>query len=96
LNKERYSGVFSEYRRDKIEFLPHVGLGLFVKSVENYDFHDPQQLNFDQKKYEEALSEVKSLDLDFRCIVNKLYLLKLAEDFSRIVSGKVFLIGKIK
>src|SRR5262245_16696800 len=37
LFREIYTGILEEYRREDIEFIPHIGLGLFAKEDAGYD-----------------------------------------------------------
>jgi len=92
LNREIYSGILAPYRRDDIKYIPHIGLGLFVKNGADYNLKNPQQLEFDEVKYEAALKEVKTLGLDFKCTLDKLQLVSIADDFSHIERGKEFLL----
>ena len=93
LYKKIYTGILTPFRRDDIRFIPHIGLGLFVRNAAVYEFNDPKQLEFDYRKYKRALEEAKSLDLDFKCLVDKLHLVKLTDDFSHIEKSKEFLFG---
>ncbi len=80
-------------RRNDIEFIPHIGLGLFVKNSADYIFKDPQQLEFDEVKYEVALKEAKALGLDFKCTLDKLHLVSIIDDFSHVEREKEFILG---
>lgn len=90
LYRQIYTGILAKYRRDDIDFVPHITLGLFVKERTRYDFNNPQQLDFDEQKYRQALGEAEAPGLDFKCIVDKLHLVKLTDDFSRIVRSQEF------
>jgi len=92
LSKELYSGFLSEYYRDDLEFIPHIGIGLFIKNNSQYDYKNPQQLTFDDKTYQQALSEAESIGFDFKCIINNLELLELNDDFTRIRPIKKFVL----
>jgi 2'-5' RNA ligase len=93
LYQEVYTGMLAKYRRDDIVFIPHVALGLFVKQSADYDFKNPQSLAFDEQRYEEALREAEASKLDYRCVIDKLHLTKLTEDFSRVVWSKPLPLG---
>ena len=67
-----------------------ITLGELVTFQRGYDFKNPQQLDFDHNKYEEALRGAEALGLDFRCVVDKLHLLKLTDDFSSVIRGEEF------
>ena len=94
LNRDIYTEILAPYRRDDIEFIPHKGLGLFVKNGADYSLKDPQQLEFDEAKYEVALKEARALDLDFKCTLEKLHLVSLADDLSWVQREKEFLLGE--
>lgn len=93
LNREIYTGILAPYRKNDIEFIPHIGLGLFVKNSADYNFRNPQQLEFDEVKYEVALKEAKALGLDFKCTLDKLHLVNITDDFLHVEREKEFLLG---
>jgi len=70
-------------RRD-IEFIPHLALGLFIKDISDYQYKAPGKLPFDEEAYNSALEEAKSLELDYRCVFNKLHLTEIDDDFTTI------------
>lgn len=88
LYNEIYSGILSNFRRTDIEFIPHIGLGLFIKENENYNFKDPQKLEFDEQLYNRGLSEAEALGLNYRCYFDKVNFLKLTNDLSKIVMNE--------
>jgi 2'-5' RNA ligase len=92
LYSELYTGFLSEYRRDDIEFVPHIGLGLFVQDPTQYDLKNPRALEFDEKRYRQALAEAEITIPEFECMVERLDLVEANEDFSRIVTIKEFLL----
>jgi len=85
-----YTGILTEFKRPDIPFIPHLGLGLFVTKGANYELLDPKAVEFDQNRYETALEEAKKLNLDYRCVFNKVHLLKLNENLTRIMDRKTF------
>lgn len=85
-----YSGPLAQYRRTDIEFIPHIGMGLFVKNRNEFDFSNPQAFDFDEQTYNQAIKKAESLNLDFKCIVDKIHLIKLTDDFSQIVESREF------
>ncbi len=93
LYRDLYSNFLEQYRRTDIEFIPHIGLGLFVKHKEEYDFNNPHAFEFDEETYQQAMEEIKFLNLDFECLVDKIHLVKLNDDFSQIVESQEFRIG---
>src|SRR6266550_4565173 len=47
LHRELYSGILASYRRSDIEFVPHLGLGLFANEDAGYDIRNPQEVPLD-------------------------------------------------
>lgn len=90
LHEELYAGVLEPYRRPDIQFVPHIVLGLFVKQDEQYDIRNPQQTSFDAERYEAALAEAEQLGLDYRCVVDRLHLVKINSDITQVVGSKEF------
>lgn len=94
LNREIYTGILAPYRRDDIEYVPHIGLGLFVKDGADYNLKNPQKLEFDEVKYEIALKEAKALGLDYKCTFDTLHLVSITDDFSNVERGIEFPLGE--
>jgi len=88
LYRDLYTGILDDYRRDDIGFVPHVGLGLFVKDTSRYDWDHPQEVDFDQLKYAEALQQAKALPLDSSCVMDKLHLVSLPDEVLEWATGK--------
>jgi len=77
LHRSLYTGILEKYRADDTtmrNFVPHLGLGLFLKKGSIYDWGNPQEADFDQHAYEEALQLAKGLPLSSSYIVDKLHL----------------------
>lgn len=92
LHDELYTGVLAEYRREDIEFIPHLGLGFFAKRDAAYDILDPQQVPLDTARYTQGLEEAKRLNLDYRCVLDKLHLIKITDDVSQLERDKEFVL----
>lgn len=90
LHQELYAGILAPYYRPDIEFIPHLGLGLFARQDANYDIRNPQQLSLDAEKYSQALEEAQQLGLDYACVVDRLHLVKISDDLSEIVWNREF------
>ena len=88
LYQSLYTGILEEYRRDDIEFVPHLGLGLFVKESSTYDWDHPQEADLDQEKYDEALRQAKALPLGSSCVMEKLHLVKIPDEVLDWATGK--------
>lgn len=83
-----YTGLVAKYRRDDIEFVPHLGLGLFMKQGSTYDWDNPRESDFDRERYEEALCQAKSLTLPSSISVEKLQLTKIPDVILEWATGK--------
>ena len=88
LYQSLYTGILTEYRRDDIEFVPHLGLGLFMKQGSTYDWDSPRESDFDQERYEEALCQAKALPLASSIPVEKLSLTKIPDVILEWATGK--------
>ena len=93
LYDEIYSGPIASFRRNDIEFIPHVAIGLFAKNPACYDHQDPKALQLNEQSYAEAVAEAESLGVDVRCVVGKLQLIRFNDELSQIVSTRELRIG---
>jgi 2'-5' RNA ligase len=83
-----YTGILAEYRRADIEFVPHLGLGLFVKTGSTCDWNNPQEADLDRKRYDEALRRAKALLNPPGMLVEKLHLAKIPDEIIEWMRGK--------
>jgi 2'-5' RNA ligase len=90
LHRDLYSGVLAEYHRPDIEFIPHLGLGLFARQDANYDIRNPREVSLDVENYSRVLREAQGLDFDYHCLVDRLHLVKISNDISQIEWSKEF------
>lgn len=90
LHRDLYTGILANYHRTDIEFIPHLGLGLFVRRDANYDIRNPREVSLDVERYASALREAQQLDLDYHCDVDRLHLVKINDDISKIDWSKEF------
>jgi 2'-5' RNA ligase len=77
LHDELYTGILSSYLRSDIEYIPHIGIGLFVRKDAGYNVSDPRKVDCDVKLYSQALKEAKSLKIDSFDTVDRLFLRKV-------------------
>jgi hypothetical protein len=77
LHDELYTGILSPYLRRDIEYIPHIGIGLFVRKGAGYNVLDPKKVDFDAKLYSQALKEAESLKIDSLDIVDRLVVNKV-------------------
>ena len=82
LHDDLYQGVLEPCLRRDIEFIPHLALGFFIKKGWDYQYEAPSKLPFDEETFNSALEEAKSLELDYRCMFNKLHLVEINDDFT--------------
>jgi len=75
LHNEIYTGVLADCRKAELPYVPHLTLGVFAKNA---------------NEYSEALEAAKRLDLDYRCVLDKVHLLKINDDRTEIVWSKEF------
>ncbi|MFH1311716.1 MAG: 2'-5' RNA ligase family protein [Candidatus Eisenbacteria bacterium] len=83
-----YTGILAEYRRCDIEFVPHLGLGLFLEDGCTYDWDNPQESDFDRGRYGAALQMAKTLPLDESFAVKTLHLTRVPDEVLEWAAGK--------
>ena len=83
-----YTGILAQYRRDDIEFVAHLGLGLFVKDQATYDWNKPQESDFDQQKYDAAMRDAETLSLDSTWEATTLHLVTVPDDVLQWAEGE--------
>jgi len=93
LHDELYTSLLSKYLRKDIKYIPHIGLGLFVKGA--YNLKNPKKVPLDREKYSEALTKAKTLNFNYRVKVRKLHLVKLNNTFTKSSIVKEFLLNEI-
>ena len=82
-----YTGILAD-GRDVSKFVPHLGLGLFIKEGCTYDWRNPRESDFDRERYEEALHQAKALPLSASIAVEKLLLTKIPDGVIEWTTGK--------
>ena len=87
LYRALYTGILEEYRRDDIEFVPHLGLGLFIKEGSKYNWDNPHEGEFDEERYREALQQASALPLGSSCAVDRLHLTKIPDEVLEWATG---------
>ncbi len=82
LHDQLYQDILASYLQKDLPYVPHVGLGLFSK--EAYDFNNPTaELTLDQERYQDALAELKQMELDFHRTIDNLTLVRVNDDFTK-------------
>ena len=85
-----YTGPLAEFRRDDVEFVPHVSLGLFVNKDVQYDMSStPQAADFDEPTYRQALHDANAAQIDLRCTVSRLHLVEIEDDVIAWARGAI-------
>lgn len=82
------SGILADYRRSDIEFIPHLGLGLFIRKGVAYNWDDPRATDFDHEQFEAAMSLAKKLPLPISIRVDSLILTELPDEILAWATGK--------
>ena len=75
LHGEIYTGLLADYRKEGVPFVPHLTLGAFAGG---------------ENESAAALEEAERLDLDYRCVLDKVHLVKINDERTRIVWSKEF------
>ena len=87
LYRALHTGILDD-GRDLDRFIPHLGLGLFLKEGCRYDWRNPLESDFDRERYEEALRRAKTLPLSASIEVDKLLLTKISDEVIEWTTGK--------
>lgn len=90
LHDELYTNILSEHLRKDIEFIPHIGIGLFAKK--GYDLRNPKRVELDEEAYRNGLAEAKALNLDYTAEVTTLHLEELDDDYKEAKLIKEFIL----
>ena len=88
LYRALYTGILTEHLTDDVDFVPHIGLGLFIKKGSTYDWDNPREADFDIERYEKALWQAKALPVPARISVEKLQLTKIPDVLLEWATGK--------
>ena len=87
LYRELYTGILAD-GRDFSRFVPHLGLGLFLKEGCTYDWRNPRESDFDRKRYEEALRRAEGLPVSESILVEKFELTAISDEVVEWTTGK--------
>ena len=83
-----YTGFLKEYRRMDIDFIPHIGLGLFIKDIDTHNWNHPLEMDFDRRRYEAAMRMARALPLPETSLVDKLHLISLPDQLIGWATGR--------
>lgn len=56
-----HTGILAEFRDEERDYLPHLGLGHFIREDATYDWEHPREEDFDAERYEAAVREAQPL-----------------------------------
>ncbi|AUB41852.1 2'-5' RNA ligase [Nostoc flagelliforme CCNUN1] len=76
LHEELYTGILAKYCRDNFPFFPHLTLGIFTKN----------------DQFLQVLEEAQQLNLNYRCFVDKVHLINIADEQRSIIWSKEFVL----
>jgi len=77
LHDDLYTGILAPFIRRDMRYVPHVTLGAFAD---------------DAKRCADAVRDSKRLRLRYQCVVDRLHLVKVNDDWSRITREEEFLL----
>jgi len=61
LHLRLHTGLLTEFRDADRDYVPHVGLGHFMREGATYDWENPREEDFDAERYEVAVREAQPL-----------------------------------
>jgi 2'-5' RNA ligase len=93
LHDKLYSGILAPFLRKDLDYIPHIGIGLFVAENSGYKVTDPTLKALDEDKYKIALQEAESLDFDYWTKLDNLELVTLDDNLTQIVDREEILLG---
>ena len=88
LYQSLYSGLLAEFRKEGVTYIPHLSLGLFIKEGRNYDWDNIREEDFDEDRYEEALSRAREIPLPINCRVECMNMTKVPDEILEWATGK--------
>ena len=77
LHAQIYTGLLADLRQTEFPYVPHLTLGMFANN---------------RSQYAHAVDEANRLDLNYRCVLDKLHLVKIDDQRSGVVSSREFLL----
>ncbi len=93
LHDELYSGVFAPYLRTDIQYIPHIGLGQFIRKGETVSLKRPAEVALDEVRYRIALEKARNLRLPHSTKVEKLQMVEINDDFTIVEDIEEFPLG---
>jgi len=100
LHDELYEGILAPYLRRDIQFIPHIGLGEFVKEKEmgllrrkQLHLGGPSRIVVDETRYKTALEEAQQLNLSYSTRMKKLQMIEIDDAYTSISDIEEFPFG---
>lgn len=92
LNHKLYTGYLEKYKKEPgkpgYNFIPHLGLGLFLKQDCRYDWRNPRESDFDRERYEKVLHLAQSMPLPESVLVERLNITAIPEVLTEWTTGR--------
>lgn len=95
LHDNLYTGILAPFFRKDLDYIPHIGIGLFVAENSGYKVADPTLQVLDENKYKMALREAESLNLDYWVALDNLELITIDDNATKIVDQEQILFGNL-
>ncbi|MGB5550575.1 MAG: 2'-5' RNA ligase family protein [Thermoanaerobaculia bacterium] len=83
-----YTGLLAELRRDDLEFIPHLGLGLFLKEGATYNWNDPRSYDLDLESCQAVQREVEARGAGWNSVVDTLHLVGIPDEVLEWATGR--------
>ena len=90
LFEDLYTGLLAPHRRHDIDYIPHVGLGYF--GTQEYNPSDPTAVPLDEARYGEALQTAEAANFDYECVLDRLSLVGIDDQFTQVVAVREFVL----
>ncbi len=95
LHDELYGGELERFLRRDLPFVPHIGIGHFVDQDARYDIKNPQAVKLDAQRYQEALSNVRRVNISLDYLAREIELIGVDDNFKKSWTIEKFKLGKI-
>ena len=93
LHDQLYTGILTPFFRKDINYIPHIGLGLFTSKNSDYQVTNPIPQVIDSDNYKIALSYAETLNFDYQTILDNLELITLDDTAAKIVDHQQFILN---
>ena len=83
-----YTGILAKFRRDDLEFIPHLGLGLFLKEGAAYNWNDPRSSDLDLESCQAVQRELEARGASWGGLVETLHLVQIPDEVLEWATGR--------